>query len=686
MPDIFNASLTEVQNLPEVEVLLATFNGEAYLGEFLDSLSRQEGVKIHLRVSDDGSTDRTLEILQTFKDHFASFRIYNGPCRGPSTNFFSLIQEATLDFVALADQDDVWMNNHLILAVERLSRTPNSPALTFSSVLEFKADKQGEVTWPKRFPGEDIRTILTENLARGCTFVMNKKSVNLIKLHRPAHAIMHDWWILLLIFSSGVVTWSESAEVRYRIHHSNAVGNAPSFKVRSKRFFNNIFADELKLVSQTNELLDKYSWSMSNQKRHELGSFLRDIGSGLFTGRLNLLFWRYRYRTSRLDEVAIRLTFLLQKRRKGTTGTMGIFIYHRLRQFIARSTFFIATSRTRVLTFFRYRLTKKFQQFHVVNRLDSSPKNRIAIVALYPRKGILESVIRLIDSLVSSNYSVIAVINQSHTTESWVATLQAKPIEILIRPNIGRDFGAYKVGYLHAFKQRYLDHADRILFANDSVLYGPESKNFLAKMLNVDVSWLGMFVNYQFHTHSQSFFQIFKREIFGNEKFSEFWENYYPSELRHHAINKGEVGLSSTCLQLGFSPTSFVSAKAILESENFEHFTDDEKFGIWSNHGATYLNKEISTLENTKFLMHRQYLENNITHHQGLLASRVLKCPLKLDIFQTGQVTLNGIESTLNSLGISGREFQEVIEVMTLKGTHASRRGIKRLWGIYGLI
>ncbi len=129
-----------------------------------------------------------------------------------------------------------------------------------------------------------------------------------------------------------------------------------------------------------------------------------------------------------------------------------------------------------------------------------------------------------------------------------------------------------------------------------------------------------------------------------------------------------------------------MSAKAILENQNFERFTDDEKFGIWSNHGATYLNKEISTFENTKFLMHRQYLENNVTHHQGLLASRVLKSPLKLDIFQTGQVTLNGIESTLSSLGISGKEFQEVLEVMTLKGTHASRKGIKRLWGMYGYI
>jgi hypothetical protein len=123
-----------------------------------------------------------------------------------------------------------------------------------------------------------------------------------------------------------------------------------------------------------------------------------------------------------------------------------------------------------------------------------------------------------------------------------------------------------------------------------------------------------------------------------------------------------------------------------LENPEFKDFTCDEHFGIWSNHGATHLNTGVSTSENTKFLMRRQYLENNITHHQGLLASRVLKAPLKLDIFQTGQVTLEGIQTTLSALGVQGQELQEVMGVMTIKGSHASRRGFNRLWGSYGYV
>jgi glycosyltransferase involved in cell wall biosynthesis len=674
------------EGFPEAEVLLATFNGELFLAEFLESLALQEGVRIHLRVSDDGSNDGTLKIIESYKNRFETCTIHVGPSQGPSKNFFSLIKKSTFGFVALADQDDIWLPHHLISAIKRLSETPDLPSMTFSSVAEFVQGSSVESVWPNRFPGGDIRTIVTENLARGCTFVLNSKSVQLIKLHQPNNAIMHDWWILLLIYSSGIVTWSTKPEVRYRIHQDNAVGGSPSFKVRLGRFFNNIRERDWTVINQGDELLGHYGWSMSTQKRHELGSFHRDFSSSLLTGRSNLVLWRHRFRSNLLDELAVRCAFILQKRRKGSQSTMSIFVYHRLRQVFAQFTFFLATFQLRIRTFFDYRITKKFDQFNVVKKTDNLSSHGLAIVVLYPRAGILKSVHCLIDALIASNFSVLIVMNQSTLSSTWLDSLSSKPIEILTRPNLGRDFGAFKIGFKYSEKNGYLARTDRLLFANDSVLYGPQSTNFVKSMLKHDLPWHAMFVNYQFHTHAQSFFQVFNKVIFQEKSFSKFWHEYYPSELRHHAINNGEVGLSATCLELGFSPVSYVSAESILENSEFKDFTHDEKFGIWSNHGATHLNTSVSTPENTKFLMRRQFLENNITHHQGLLASRVLKAPLKLDIFQTGQVTLEGIQTTLSALGFQGQELQEVMGVLTIKGTHASRRGFNRLWGSYGYV
>jgi glycosyltransferase involved in cell wall biosynthesis len=314
MLNISNTSITEVQILPEVEVLLATYNGEAFLEEFLDSLLRQESVKIHLSVSDDGSTDSTLKIIDAHKHKFESFKIFNGPRTGPASNFFHLINQATQGFVALADQDDVWLPNHLVDSINRLVVTQELPSMTFSSVLEFEDSENQEVLWPVRFPGRDIRTILTENLARGCTFVLNSAAVNLINLYKPKNAIMHDWWILLLIFSSGRVTWSAKPEVRYRIHPNNSVGGKPSFKVRLKRFTRIIRVRNLSSVIQADELFSNFSWSMSSQKRHEIECFLRDAYSSRLTGRLNLILWRYRFRSTVSEELAVRLALLAQKR------------------------------------------------------------------------------------------------------------------------------------------------------------------------------------------------------------------------------------------------------------------------------------------------------------------------------------------------------------------------------------
>jgi hypothetical protein len=523
-------------------------------------------------------------------------------------------------------------------------------------------------------------------LARGCTFVLNSKAIDLINLHQPKNAIMHDWWILLLIYSSGIVTWSTKPEVKYRIHQNNTIGASPSFKVRLGRFLNNIKEPDWMVTNQADELLQNYKWSMSSQKSHELGSFLRDIKSPLLTGRLHLVLSGIRFRSSILDELAVRVAFALQKGSKGVPSAMGILIYHRLRQVIARLTFFLASFRIRVKTFFNYRITKKFDQYDLLKKMESLSTHGLAIVVLYPRAGVRESANRLIDSLIASNYSVLVVMNQSDLSTEWLTLLSSKPVEILTRPNIGRDFGAFKIGFKHAEKSGYLTRIDHLLLANDSVLYGSQSIEFVKSMLKIDLPWHAMFVNYQFHTHAQSFFQVFAKDVFREKSFSKFWHEYYPSELRHHAINNGEVKLSSTCLGLGFSPVSYVNAKSILENSEFNEFTPDEKFGIWSNQGHVYLDKDIATFENTKFLMKRQYLENNVTHHQGLIASRVLHAPLKLDIFQTGQVTLEGIETTLGALGVKGAELQEVISVMTLKGTHASRHGFHRLWGMYGYV
>lgn len=91
---------------------MATYNGQAHLAEQLDSIFDQEGVEVTLRVSDDCSTDNTFRILETYAAEHENLEIiYNTAHKGKTRTLMKLVYEAPVeeyDFIALANQDDVW--------------------------------------------------------------------------------------------------------------------------------------------------------------------------------------------------------------------------------------------------------------------------------------------------------------------------------------------------------------------------------------------------------------------------------------------------------------------------------------------------------------------------------------------------------------------------------------------------
>jgi glycosyltransferase involved in cell wall biosynthesis len=232
MPSISSDSSTKELDLPEVEVLLATFNGELYLSEFLDSLCNQQGVRIHLRVSDDGSTDETLAIVDLFKNEFASCKIYSGPQKGPSANFFSLIEKSTYEFVALADQDDIWFPNKLLNSILHFS-AEHVPSLYTGTVCDLKGKSQSYDLY-------ELPISIMRNRAQGCTMVFNGALRDLFLRLNPNKLVMHDWAILLIAQLHGIIYFDSKPNMYYRIHKNNYVGKSNYF-FRLIRYTNSIF-------------------------------------------------------------------------------------------------------------------------------------------------------------------------------------------------------------------------------------------------------------------------------------------------------------------------------------------------------------------------------------------------------------------------------------------------------------
>ena len=121
-------------------------------------------------------------------------------------------------------------------------------------------------------------------------------------------------------------------------------------------------------------------------------------------------------------------------------------------------------------------------------------------------------------------------------------------------------------------------------------------------------------------------------------------------------------------------------------SNNFVEFNEHERFSLWCNFGLKVFEDKINNQVNSLMKLQRVFLENNPTHHAGLLASRTLGAPLKLDILRTGLVTVLGVKNTLSLMGCNDLEVKELMNTLVSEGTHASRSGFTRLWSDYGLV
>jgi glycosyltransferase involved in cell wall biosynthesis len=294
-----------------VEVLLATHNGEKFITEFLESLADQKDVEIDLVVSDDNSSDHTIQIVNSFADKFHSLKILTGPNKGAKNNFVHLIQNSNSEFSAFADQDDIWLQNHLKDSVNRLATHVGTPALVFSKVIEFSESAQNR-EWPVVSSNPELAMLLTENLARGCTIVMNSELINLLKKSDFSEIYMHDWWAILVAKTCGAVEFINTSGVKYRIHRENVVGSRKPFKVRMQLFCRSYFLNKEWIPrQQTFQLLAQYGGFMTDHDKSLVNTFA-NLGVHNLKRRYSFLYRQnIVFRQSKFENHLLKLVLLL---------------------------------------------------------------------------------------------------------------------------------------------------------------------------------------------------------------------------------------------------------------------------------------------------------------------------------------------------------------------------------------
>jgi glycosyltransferase involved in cell wall biosynthesis len=235
-----------------VDVLLATFNGERYLGEQLESLDRQVDVNVRVWVNDDGSVDQTLKVLHKWQVRGLIKSISKTQGIGSTRAFLTLLSEhSDAEYVAFCDQDDIWEPRKLATQVLKIE---NEKAMVVISQ-RLHIDSDGEfIGKSKRLRSQpSFENAMIENIAFGNTIMLNNKAIKLINGIPEPQVEHYDSWIYLLVSTFGKIVEVPQPLTYYRIHSNNSVG-LRKISVQSVRVsVNNFVTQNIYLVENVSK-------------------------------------------------------------------------------------------------------------------------------------------------------------------------------------------------------------------------------------------------------------------------------------------------------------------------------------------------------------------------------------------------------------------------------------------------
>ena len=296
-------------------ILLSTYNGARYLRPQLDSLYCQAGADIRILVRDDGSSDDTLAILQAEADAGHLTILSGGQNLGPAMSFLTLLkQEALTDtsYAAFCDQDDVWRPEKIARALAMLRGKEDRPAMVCTRVELVDEDLHsiGFLPVPRRKIG--LGNALVEDIATGCTIVLNRKAIDLVNGYWPDKPQMHDWWCYLVLSCMGEVVYDSWPSLLYRQHGNNVVGVARTPLARFSKRFRRFLGKHKQPAWCTHHarlLLDGYGDQMAVEYRTLLQQFVRAKTD--WKTRVGLAFSPALWRQGWMDTWIMRMLMLM---------------------------------------------------------------------------------------------------------------------------------------------------------------------------------------------------------------------------------------------------------------------------------------------------------------------------------------------------------------------------------------
>lgn len=307
----------DVAGVPLVQVLLSTYNGAVFLPEQLDSLLVQDYPNLRILIRDDGSTDGTLDLLLKY-EQLPQVKVLRGENQGIVRSFFELMAQADSNaaYLAFCDQDDVWLPGKVSEAVALLrEQVPEEiPGLYCSryTVVDQNLHVLAEGEIPRR--GPSFLNALVQNIAPGCSMVINRAAVDLLARSVPGPVVpVHDWWFYLVIAGLGRVVYDPRSFLLYRQHGSNSIGVETSvLRTWSRRLRRFVKQSGLRVVTcQAVELQRIYGDKLPSGEADILAGFLQKPNG--FWKRMLYAVRSPVYRQKRIDDLILRLLLVVNR-------------------------------------------------------------------------------------------------------------------------------------------------------------------------------------------------------------------------------------------------------------------------------------------------------------------------------------------------------------------------------------
>ena len=273
----------------KIDILMATYNGEKYLAEQLDSIINQTYHNWNLLIRDDNSTDRTLEIIQDYqkKDNRIKLLKDNEGNLGIVKNFEELLKNSESEFIMFSDQDDIWVENKLDMYLKMIEKIKNKGFMIHSDAILFDKNKSNilkETFISKKAINKGLENVFFNYFVQGATILISKEIKNFI-LPFPKEVYLHDRYIHLISELFFERIFINKALIYYRQHGDNQIGAKNTIReLLSKRYFDERDRRLIKVI------YNKYGSLLTEDKKKLIEEYFKitDVKKNRFKRFLDL--------------------------------------------------------------------------------------------------------------------------------------------------------------------------------------------------------------------------------------------------------------------------------------------------------------------------------------------------------------------------------------------------------------